>query len=255
MKIKKILISQPKPESGKSPYYDLVEKYGVKIDFRPFIKVEPIGATEFRQQRVDILDHTSIVFTSRGGIDHFFRLCEELRIKKVPETLKYFCIAENIAFYLQKFIQFRKRKVFHSATGKVDDLVNLMCNQKMKDEKFLLVLPENHNGELVKLMQEKETNFDVALMYRTVSNDFTSEEEFNYDMMLFFSPNGIDSLWKNFPNFEQGDIQIGCWGTTTEQAIREAGLRLDLPAKTLKYTSMFEALEAFIKENHKQQKK
>ncbi|MDD3406189.1 MAG: uroporphyrinogen-III synthase [Sphingobacteriia bacterium] len=252
MKIKKILVSQPKPETGKSPYYELVEKYGVKIDFRPFIKVDPIEASEFRHQRINILDHTAITFTSRTGIDHFFRLCKELRVN-VPEDMKYFCISESVAFYLQKYIQFRKRKVFYAASGKLPDLITVMC--KHNAEFYLVVLSDNHNEEIIDLLKKNKLNFQVGLMYRTVSNDFTSEEEFNYDMLLFFSPQGVASLMKNFPDFQQGEIQIGCFGNTTAQAVRDAGLRLDLPVPTPEFSSMALALDAFIKENHKAAKK
>lgn len=252
MKIKKILVSQPKPESGKSPYYDLVEKYGVTIDFRPFIKVEPIGASEFRHQKINILDHSAITFTSRTGIDHFFRMCKELRVS-VPEDMKYFCISESVAFYLQKYIQFRKRKVFYGVSGKLPDLIMVMM--KHNEENYLVVLSDNHNEEIINLLTTNKLKFEVGLMYRTVSNDFTSEEEFNYDMLLFFSPQGVASLMKNFPKFQQGEIQIGCFGSTTAQAVRDAGLRLDLPVPTPEYASMALALNAFIKENHKVAKK
>ena len=183
MKIKKVLVSQPKPASEKSPYYDIAQKYGVKIDFRPFIKVESVSAKEFRQQKVSILDYTAVIFTSRHAIDHFFHLCTELRVT-IPETMKYFCVTE-------------------------------------------------------------------AVMYRTVSNDFTSEEEFDYDMLVFFSPAGVTSLKKNFPDFQQKEIKIGTFGSTTAQAVRDAGLRLDLEAPSVQAPSMTAALDMFIKENNK----
>ncbi len=252
MKIKKILVSQPKPESEKSPYYDLAKKYGVTIDFRPFIKVEPISSVEFRQQKINISDYSAVTFTSRTGIDHFFRMCKELRIT-VTDDLKYFCISESVAFYLQKYIQFRKRKVFYGTSGKLPELVSVMS--KHETENFLIVLSDTHNEEIINLLTSNNVKFDVGLMYRTVSNDFTNKEEFNYDMLLFFSPQGVASLMKNFPNFQQGEIQIGCFGTTTAQAVRDAGLRLDLSVPTLGCSSMALALNEFIKENHKAAKK
>lgn len=252
MKIKKILVSQPKPESEKSPYYDLAKKYGVTIDFRPFIKVEPISSVEFRQQKINISDYSAVTFTSRTGIDHFFRMCKELRIT-VTDDLKYFCISESVAFYLQKYIQFRKRKVFYGTSGKLPELVSVMS--KHETENFLIVLSDTHNEEIINLLTSNNVKFDVGLMYRTVSNDFTNKEEFNYDMLLFFSPQGVASLMKNFPNFQQGEIQIGCFGTTTAQAVRDAGLRLDLSVPTLGCSSMALALNEFIKENHKAARK
>jgi uroporphyrinogen-III synthase len=252
VKIKKILVSQPKPESEKSPYYDLAKKYGVTIDFRPFIKVEPISSVEFRQQKINISDYSAVTFTSRTGIDHFFRMCKELRIT-VADDLKYFCISESVAFYLQKYIQFRKRKVFYGTSGKLPELISVMS--KHETENFLIVLSDTHNEEIINLLTSNNVKFDVGLMYRTVSNDFTNKEEFNYDMLLFFSPQGVASLMKNFPDFQQGEIQIGCFGTTTAQAVRDAGLRLDLSVPTLGCSSMALALNEFIKENHKAAKK
>ncbi len=252
MKIKKILVSQPKPESEKSPYYDLAKKYGVTIDFRPFIKVEPISSVEFRQQKINISDYSAVTFTSRTGIDHFFRMCKELRIT-VADDLKYFCISESVAFYLQKYIQFRKRKVFYGTSGKLPELVSVMS--KHETENFLIVLSDTHNEEIINLLTSNNVKFDVGVMYRTVSNDFTNKEEFNYDMLLFFSPQGVASLMKNFPDFQQGEIQIGCFGTTTAQAVRDAGLRLDLSVPTLGCSSMALALNEFIKENHKAARK
>ena len=225
MKIKKILVSQPQPTTEKSPYFDISEKYNVKIDFRPFIKVEPIFAKEFRTQRVSILDFSAIIFNARHGIDHFFRLCEELRIT-IPETMKYFCVTESVAVYLQRYIHFRKRKVFYGATGKFAELVTIM--NKHLDEKYLLVTSDVQNEETMSLLEKTKINPTKAIMYKTVSNDFGPDEEFDYDMLIFFSPMGINSLLKNFPGFVQGDIQIGGFGATTAQAVHDAGLRWTL---------------------------
>ena len=252
MKVKKILVSQPKPSSDKSPYYDISSKYNVKIVFRPFIKVDPVSAKEFRAQRINILDYSAILFNSRHGIDHFFRLCEELRVT-VPEMMKYFCISETVALYLQRYIQYRKRKVFFSATGKLPELITVL--NKHADEKYLFVTSEVQNEDTLKALESSKIKFDKAIMYRTVSNDFAPDEPFDYDMLLFFSPAGIDSLLKNFPNFEQGEIQIGTFGPTTAQAVRDAGLRLDLEAPKPGVPSMTMALDNFLKENVKKAKK
>lgn len=248
MKIKKVLVSQPKPTSEKSPYFDIAEKYGVKIDFRPFIKVESLSAKEFRQQKVSILDHTAIVFTSRHAIDHFFNLCVELRVT-IPETMKYFCTSETIALYIQKYVQYRKRKVFFGATGKFADLVPLMV--KHNTEKYFVPMSDVHNDEVKDLLDKNKIQYTEAVMYRTVSNDFKPEEMSDYDMLVFFSPAGIQSLMKNFPGFEQKDIAIGCFGPTTAKAIKEAGLRLDLEAPSAAAPSMPAALDLFIGEQNR----
>ena len=252
MKIKKVLVSQPKPTSEKSPYYDIAEKYGVKIDFRPFIKVESVSSKEFRQQKVSISEHTAVIFTSRHAIDHFFSLCSELRIT-IPETMKYFCITEAVALYIQKYVQYRKRKIFFGATGKIDDLIPSIV--KHNTEKFLVPMSDVHNDELKNLLDKNKINHTEAVMYRTVSNDFQEGEEFDYDMLIFFSPSGISSLIKNFPDFNQKDIKIGCFGPTTAKAVRDAGLRLDLEAPTVNAPSMTAALDHFIKETNKGEKK
>lgn len=248
MKIKKVLVSQPKPASEKSPYYDIAEKYGVKIDFRPFIKVESLSAKEFRQQNVSILDHTAVIFTSRHAIDHFFNLCTELRVT-IPETMKYFCVTEAVALYIQKYVQYRKRKIFFGATGKIEDLVPSIV--KHKTEKYLVPMSDVHNDDVKNLLDKNNIQHTEAVMYRTVSNDFTSDEEFDYDMLVFFSPAGVTSLKKNFPDFDQKEIRIGTFGSTTAQAVRDAGLRLDLEAPTVQAPSMTAALDMFIKENNK----
>ncbi len=242
--IKKILVSQPKPTSEKSPYYDIASQYGVELVFRPFIKVEGLTAKEFRQQKVSILDYTAIVFTSRNAIDHFFTLCKELRVV-IPEDMKYFCITETVALYIQKYVQYRKRKVFFGATGKLDNLLPAMVKHKM--EKYLVPMSDVHNDEISNLLTSKKLVHKEVVMYRTVSNDFGPDEPFDYDMLIFFSPSGIQSLLKNFPEFEQGEIAIGTFGPTTAKAVRDAGLRLDLEAPSEQYPSITAALSDFIK--------
>ncbi len=243
--IKKILVSQPKPASEKSPYYDIASKFDVELVFRPFIKVEGMSAKEFRTQRVNILDHTAIVFTSRHAIDHFFALAKELRVN-IPEDMKYFCVTETIALYIQKYVQYRKRKVFYGSTGRIDDLIPTMV--KHKTEKYLVPMSDVHNDSITQLLDSKKLNHTEVVMYKTVSNDFTPEEveKFDYDMLIFFSPSGIEALTKNFPNFDQGNIAIGTFGPATAKAAKEAGLRLDIEAPNDKYPSMTGALQHYL---------
>ncbi len=243
--IKKILVSQPKPASEKSPYYDIASKFDVELIFRPFIKVEGMSAKEFRTQKVSILDYTAIVFTSRHAIDHFFTLAKELRVS-IPEDMKYFCVTETIALYIQKYVQYRKRKVFFGTTGRIDDLLPTMI--KHKTEKYLVPMSDVHNDSLTLLLDSKKLNHKEVVMYKTVSNDFTPEEveNFDYDMLIFFSPSGIEALAKNFPNFEQGNIAIATFGPSTAKAAKEAGLRLDIEAPNEKYPSMTGALQHYL---------
>lgn len=243
MSIKKILVSQPKPSSEKSPYYDIADKYGVEIVFRPFIKVEGLSSKEFRQQKVSIADYTAIIFTARTAIDHFFRLCEETRVN-IPDTMKYFCTTEAIALYLQKYIIYRKRKIFFGKSGKLDDLIPSLT--KHIKEKFLLPVADVHKDTL-SVLNDNKIPYTTAVMYRTVSNDFEEGEAFDYDMLMFFSPSGIDSLKKNFPNFEQGDIRISAFGLATAKAIKDSGLRLDLEAPSPECPSMTSALDMYLK--------
>ncbi len=245
--IKKILVSQPKPSSEKSPYYDIASKYGVELVFRPFIKVEGLTAKEFRAQKVNILDYTAVVFTSRHAIDNYFTLAKEMRIT-IPEDMKYFCVTETISLYIQKYVQYRKRKVFFGTTGKIDDLIPTMA--KHKTEKYLVPMSDVHNDSVAKMLDAKKLVHRECVMYRTVSNDFTPEEvkNFDYDMLIFFSPSGIESLTKNFPDFNQGEIAIGTFGPSTAKAVTDAGLRLDLEAPSEKYPSMTSALQHYLLE-------
>lgn len=243
--IKKILVSQPQPTSEKSPYYDIAREFGVELTFRPFIKVEELTAKEFRQQKINLLDYTAVVFTSRHAIDNFFKLAKEMRVA-IPEEMKYFCVTEAIALYIQKYVQYRKRKVFFGSTGKMDDVLPQMVRHKA--EKYLVPMSDVHTDELKKLLDSKRLTHTECVMYRTVSNDFTAEEvkAFDYDMMVFFSPTGIKSLIKNFPNFEQGDIRIATFGPSTAKAVTDAGLRLDLSAPSPEYPSMTGALKHYL---------
>ena len=245
--IKKILVSQPKPSSEKSPYYDIASKFGVELVFRPFIKVEGITAKEFRAQKVAILDYTAVVFTSRHAIDNYFTLAKEMRIT-IPEDMKYFCVTETISLYIQKYVQYRKRKVFFGTTGKIDDLIPTMVRHKQ--EKYLVPMSDVHNDSVTNMLNAKKLQHRECVMYRTVSNDFTPEEvkTFDYDMLVFFSPSGIESLTKNFPNFNQGEIAIATFGPTTAKAAKDAGLRVDLEAPSEKYPSMTGALNHYLLE-------
>jgi len=242
--IKKILVSQPEPKTEKSPYFDIAEKYGLQIVFRPFIKIDPVNAKDFRTQRVNVLDYSAVIFTAKTAIDHYFRLSEELRIQ-IPESMKYFCVTEAIAVYLQKYIIFRKRKIFYPASGKIEDL--MIYIGKHNKETYLMPVSDVHKEDLIKLLDDKKIKYNKAVMYRTVSNDFAPDEAFDYDILLFFSPAGIVSLFKNFPTFEQNGTFIGSFGPTTAKAIRDAGLRLDIAAPNPESPSMTAALENFLK--------
>ena len=244
--IKKILVSQPRPTSEKSPYFDIAREFGVELIFRPFIKVEGLTAKEFRQQKVNILNYTAIVFTSRHAIDNFFKLSKDLRVT-IPEDMKYFCVTETIALHIQRYVQYRKRKVFFGTTGKIVDLVPLMV--KHKTEKFLLPMSDVHNNDVAELLDAKKLEHKECVMYRTVSDDFTPEEveQFDYDMLMFFSPAGLNALTKNFPNFKQGDIKIAAFGPATAKEVADRGLRLDLKAPTPEFPSMTGALKDFLK--------
>ncbi|HES59550.1 MAG TPA: uroporphyrinogen-III synthase [Caldithrix sp.] len=251
MKIKKILVSQPQPDSEKSPYYELAEKNNVKIDFRPFSHVLGISCKDFRRQRIDILAHTAVIFNSKTAIDHFFRICGEMRIS-VPDVMKYFCVSEKVAFYLQKYIIYRKRKIFHG-NGLVGDLMELIM--KHPDERYLLPLSDLQNEELTVLLDKQKVKYSKAILYKNVSLDLSDLSILNYDLLVFFSPSSFKSLLKNFPEFQQNEIKIGSFGRSTAKAILEAGLRLDLQAPRPEAPSMIAALEQYIREQNKNCKK
>ncbi|MBD5214661.1 MAG: uroporphyrinogen-III synthase [Bacteroidales bacterium] len=245
MKISKILVSQPKPSSDKSPYYDIAERYNVELIFRPFIKVEGLTAREFRQQKINLADFTAVIFTARTAIDHFFALAEEMRYH-IPDDLKYFCTSESIALYLQKYIVYRKRKIFYCDNGKIADLVPLLT--KHAKEKYLYVVSDVNKDDTA-VLDNGKIQYTRAIMYRTVSNDFAPDEPLDYDALLFFSPAGIESLKKNFPDFDQTNVAIGTFGVTTARAVEQAGLRLDFQAPTPQTPSMPAALDLFLKNN------
>jgi uroporphyrinogen-III synthase len=245
--IKTILVSQPKPEGEKSPYFDLAEKYKLKIDFRPFIKVEGIDAKEFRAQRVNIPEHTAIILTSKVAVDHFFRIAEETRFE-VPDSMKYFCISEAVALYLQKYVAYRKRKIFFGKQT-IDDLVEVM--KKHKTEKFLLPCTDILRDIIPITLEQHGFPFTKVILYRTVAADLSDLENVYYDMLVFFSPGGIESLFKNFPDFKQNSTAIAAFGLTTANAVMKNNLRLDVHAPHPKAPSMVGAIELFIKEQAK----
>ena len=246
--IKKILVSQPKPTSEKSPYFEIEAKENVKFTFHPFIKIEGLSAREFRQQKIQILDYSAIVFNSRHAIDFFFTLCKELRVT-LPEDMKYFGISETVALYIQKYIQYRKRKVFFGSTGKWPELVTVMA--KHKTEKYLVPLSDVHNDDVAQMLNAKKLNHKECVMYRTISNDFPANESFDFDMVVLFTPAGVESLLKNFPSFDQGSTRLACFGPATKKAMEDAGLRCDLSAPTPEARSMTAAIEMYLaNENH-----
>jgi uroporphyrinogen-III synthase len=251
MKIKKILVSQPKPDSDKSPFHDLAEKNNLKVDFRPFSHVVGISAKEFRQCRIDILEHSAIIFTSKTAIDHFFRICEEMRAI-IPDTMKYFCISESVAFYLQKYIVYRKRKIFYG-TGTLDDMLDQV--NKHNDENYFVPMSDSNKYDIPKVLEKEKIKYKQATLYRNVSNDLTDLSELNYDVLVFYSPSSILALMENFPHFKQNETKIASFGDATAQAVKEAGLRLDIQAPLPQAPSMTMALEQYIKEFNKNCKK
>jgi uroporphyrinogen-III synthase len=244
VKIRKILVSQPDPQNPKSPYFELARKYNLKVEFKPFVQVEGVSVKDFRQQKINLLDFTAIVFTSKTGIDHFFRICNEMRIV-VPDTMKYFCITENVAFYLQKYIVYRKRKIFHGK-AKFQDLIEIII--KHKDDNYFVPLSEPHNAEIPDLLDRNNIKYTIGTMYKTISTNFSNDKDFDYDILVFYSPSGIKSLRENFPDFIQGDIKIAAFGPTTASAVEHEGLRLDINAPNPKAPSMTMALDDFLKE-------
>jgi uroporphyrinogen-III synthase len=247
MKVKTILVSQPEPKIENSPYFDLIEKQKVKIDFRPFIHVEGVSAKEIRQQKVDLNNYTAIILTSRNAIDHFFRVAEEMRFK-VPDTMKYFCQSEAVAFYLQKYVVYRKRKIY---VGKRDFSELSPLIKKYKDEKFLLPNTDKVKDEVPNTLNALGVDWKQAIFYKTVISDLTDLADVSYDILVFFSPSGIDSLFHNFPDFKQNETRIAVFGDTTIKAVEDKGLRVDIAAPTPETPSMTLALEKYIEKVNK----
>jgi len=246
IKVGSILITQPRPETEKSPYFDLAKKYDIKVDFHPFIRVEGLSGKEFRKQKVDITEHTAIIFTSRNGVDHFFRICEELKVK-VSQDMKYFCITEAVALYLQKFILYRKRKVFFSADGTTAGLLEVIGKHR-NNERFILPISDSGKNEIAQYMIKHNVKYSEAALYRTVSNDIAPVMNHEYDVIVFFSPFSVATLFDHDPKFKQNGTLIGAFGPTTSKAVEESGLRLDIKAPAPNAPSMVAALEMFLAE-------
>ncbi len=248
MKIKNILVSQPQPlDFEKSPYGEIARKFNVNITFRKFFKIDGIPAKDFRKDKVNILDYTAVIFTSRNAVDHYFRICKEMRIE-VPETMKYFSISESTAYYLQKYVQFRKRKIFHSKES-YPNLIELI--KKHKTEKFLLPCSDIHKQEIPKMLEDNKIIYKKAIIYRTLASDLSDIEIQNFDLLVFFSPSGIKSLLKNFPDYVQGETAIGAFGTSTHKAVKESGLTLNVEAPTEAAASMTTAIDLFLQNEAK----
>lgn len=247
MAIKTILVSQPQPEGENSPYFELAKKYKIKIDFRPFIKVEGVSVKEFRAQKINLVDHTAIIITSKVAVDHFFRIAEESRFP-VPEEMKYFCISEAVALYLQKYVAYRKRRIFFGKQT-IEDLVEVM--KKHKSENFLLPCTDILRDNIPSTLELSKIRFSKTVLYRTVASDLSDLENVYYDLLVFFSPGGIESLFVNFPDFKQNTTAIAAFGPTTAMAVEKHNLRLDVNAPHPKAPSMVGAIELFILEQLK----
>jgi len=248
MMIKKILVSQPKPSGDKSPYFDIERDYGVELIFRPFIKVEGISSKDFRQQHVSLGAYTAVVFTSKHAIDNYFALAKELRVE-IPETMKYFCTTESIAHYIQKYVQYRKRKVFFGESGRVDDLIPFMT--KHSGENYLVPLSSVHNDAIKDLLDENNLKHTECVMYQTVNDDLTDEEKenFDYDMIVLFSPTGVKTLRDNLDDkVREGSLKVATFGAATAKAAEAEGYELEVQAPTPKHPSMVGALRAYLRE-------
>ncbi len=243
MKVKTILVSQPEPKIENSPYFDLIDKQKVKIDFRPFIHVEGVSGKDVRTQKVDLAQYTAIILTSRNSVDHYFRITEELRFK-VPDTMKYFCLSEAVAYYLQKYVVYRKRKIY---VGKrtFSELAPII--KKYKSEKFLLPSSDKLKSDIPEILNELKVEWREATFYKTVISDLSDLRDVYYDILVFFSPSGIESLFENFPDFKQNKTRIAVFGNTTVKAATDMGLRVDIQAPTPENPSMTMALEKYIK--------
>jgi len=247
IKVKSILVTQPKPETDKSPFYDLAKKLNLKIDFRSFIHVEGIPAKDFRKEKISPLDFTAVIFTSRNAIDHYFRICEEMKIE-VQADMKYFCITEAVALYMQKYVQYRKRKI---SIGKqtTADLIELL--KKHKTEKFFYPCTDVYTDSIPVFLKDNGYDFSAAVIYKTVCSDLSDLAEVNYDMIVFFSPSGIKSLFKNFPDFKQNNTRLATFGPTTAKAVIDAGLTINIQAPTPAFPSMTMAIEDYVKRMNK----
>lgn len=243
-KVSSILVSQPEPKAKNSPYRKLADKFDIKIDFRKFIHIEPVSVKEFRKQKIEILKHSAVIFTSRNAVDHFFSMCKELKIE-MPADMKYFCISDQTANYLQKYIVIRKRKIF-TGSKTAQDLIEIL--KKHKNEKYIFPCSNIRKNDIPDFLTANDYTFTEAVMYNTVASDLSDLADVNYDVIAFFSPSGINSLFVNFPNFKQNKTRIAAFGPTTAKAVRDAGLVLDIEAPMPNAPSMTGALEAYIKQ-------
>lgn len=242
-KVQKILISQPRPQLDRNPYSDMANSYGVQCDFHQLIKVEGIGVREFRDQHIYLEDYTAVIVNSRLGIDHYFRMAEEMRFS-VPETMHYYCISEAVGNYLQKYIQYRKRKVFAAENNRFEDLLPAM--HRRPHEKYLMVMSDVHNEQTLNMFAENNIVVKPAIMYRTVATEWPKDKPFDYDMIVLFTPSGVAALKKNFPNWEQGDTVIAAFGANTVAALETAGFQVAIKAPTSKYASITTAIKDFL---------
>jgi len=242
--VKKILITQPRPEGEKSPYFELARKYGIAVDFHPFIIVESVPSKDFRKQKIDIANYSAVIFTSRNAIDHFFRICEEMKVT-VSQDTKYFCITEAVALYLQKFILYRKRKVFYGADGTNKSLFDVI-NKHKDNEKFLYPCSESFDSEITNWLKANNCEYATPVLYKIISNDITQVMQAEYDVICFFTPGGVKSLLENYPKFKQNGTRIGAFGVNTFKAAEDAGLVLDIKAPQPQAPSMVSALELYL---------
>jgi len=245
-KVTSILVSQPKPQLENSPYHKLSEKFNLKVDFLPFIHIEPVGVKEFRKQKIDVLRHTAIIFTSRNAVDHFFGLCKEMNIE-MPSDMKYFCISDQTANYLQKYIVIRKRKIF-TGSKTAQDLIEIL--KKHGNERYIFPCSNIRKNDIPNFLASNGSEFSEAIIYKTVASDLSNLSEVNYDIIAFFSPSGINSLMVNFPDFKQNNTRIAAFGPTTAKAVKDAGLKLDIQAPMPNAPSMTGALELYIKQTN-----
>lgn len=248
-KVTNILISQPKPQIERNPYADMEARFGVHCDFQQLIRVESLTAREFRDQHIYLEDYNAILLNSRLGADHFFHLCEELRFQ-VPETMHYYCISEAVGNYLQKYIQYRKRRVFAAENNKFESLLPAMYRRP--NEKFLMVMSDVHNDDDINMFASHKIKVKPAVMYRTVATEWPADKPFNYDMIVLFTPAGVASLKKNFPDWQQGDTVMACFGANTAAALEENGYRIDIKAPTPECPSITTAIKNFLEAQHEE---
>ncbi len=252
-KLNTVLITQPRPDSDKSPYFELAKKHDLKMEFFPFIRVEGLSGKDFKKQRIDIAEHTAIIFTSRNAVEHFFRICEELKVK-VSQEMKYFCISEAVALYLQKFILYRKRKVFFSADGSTEGLLEVIAKHK-HEESYILPTADNGTTDINKFLAANGIPFSEATLYKTVSNDIVPVMKNKFDIIVFFSPFSVQALSEHTPDFTQNGTLFGAFGPTTSKAVEEAGFRLDIKAPVEGAPSMVSALDIYLEGAKKKKKK